>query len=368
MTSQKSNLTPVFLAFCLFFCISAGAEENKTFSITIPVYQVTDPNFSPVSAEEITKILSETKTLSVLKFGVNFYFEYKGELPRVTYLKNYWYPEYQDMQRPPLPVEIESYVEGKLIPRPYWMDVWGNKEIDFSSYKKPLVDFLIKRNYTPEQLTGFFPEEKRDAIHTLEDAADAALEEYKTALTRIKNCTYDGKPVLDLSEDGYFQSATAWYWMRYNERQADKTATKIFPRRLHPNAFVLYNGPILEDETAAIHGLVKGFVNGTTGFVSMFTAYSNPSCVQETLGAVPQDMRHKVVAYILLHEMGHTFFELKDDYKEENLGCVMYVGPKVPTMVSRYHAVAGHEACSLETKNARRVFKKVKWLQEKSKK
>lgn len=358
MTKQK-------IAFVLSFAVSllhfAGArgEDKKQQTLYIPVYQVTDPNFAPVSTEEIKKILSEAKKLTLLKFGVNFDFEYKGEMTRDTYLKNYNYPEYQNVKRPPLPVEIETVgVDGKLIPKPYWVDIWGNKEIDFSAYKKPLVDFLKERQYAPEQLIEFFPEEKREAIHTLEDAADAALEEYKKALIRIKNCTYSGKPVLDLSEDGYFQSATAWYSMRYDEREADDSIKKYFPMRLHPDAFVLYNGPILEDETASIHSMIKGFVNGTTGFVSMFTAYANPSCAQEVFGVVPDDIKHKVVAYILLHEMGHTFFELKDDYKDENLGCVMYVGPKVPTLVSRYQAVAGHEACSLETNSAGIVFKR----------
>lgn len=177
-----------------------------------------------------------------------------------------------------------------------------------------------------EQLTSVWEEEKESIIKFLgleeenpKVIMDYIFKVYAKNLKIIKSATYNKTPIIhqDSLENSYsfFEEAL---------------------RKTSEYEIILINTLIMDDSTnkdfpPAIHTLIRGGVTvgaalkslatykGTIIFsIFPFVADIEPFNANKN---APMDHRNKIIAYYLIHEIGHLFMYYPDNY--ENLKCVM---------------------------------------------
>lgn len=348
----------------IIFTICSGglhfgyAKQEKELKLKVIIQQIVDPRFKPLGKEEVKHVLDEARLLLKEKFKVTasikhedtiFQREGYSFLSYWPYKKEYYVTQDEFESESKLKGDDEYFRNPPLSKfDPKFVDIWGlfkGKELTFENYKEEIIGSFKKLKM--EELNALLG----SRLNSYEEIAEAFFQEYKKSLRNIKDCKVNGKPLFTKSWDDFVYESARWWTAQGFYANSEIGATKI--------TFLLYNGPIFEDEIGIPHSMLAGFINGTTGVVSSFPVYQNPLCFQNQTGKIEKQMRAKTLAYGFVHEMGHLVFGLPDRFDKEKEGCMMYLGKKARKLADRYSLVKNKAACPDEVEAAYKNVEKL---------
>jgi len=322
--------------------LSEKSEKPVSYipNMTLRVLRVIDNDFTDITDSDLDLILKTATEMYKSKFGVN----------NVTF---------EDAGR----VSIETFFDR-------WMqhdsDVYKTKDQrrfkvgtinDFESHKPMIMRFI--KQWSLEELQGFFPQEERPLYDTYEKIFDGIKKQMQEKIAFIQTIKLDDRSILR-PEKMAMRSFLNWLVALELQNQYDVILTNTFilyDDISHPSPHSIFSknkvGGVSHknDSRLALEGRV--IMGSTFGMDTRI-----PFFMEQGKALATHEERNKVTgAYIIAHELGHAIFKLPDHYNH-GPECLMN-NSKSLTYKEGYELLVQHsERCPICQKwlDARHIF------------
>lgn len=315
MTINHRSLLLLGMVHCHFCFLDSNAlpqTVSQKDKVNLTIIQVIDKRLPKMSNKDLSILLRETTKLCKVKFGIDVAFSEGGVQSVNDFFKN----------------KLNYKTEKDLKNTSSQFNLWN---ASFSGVVSGIHRFIVDHDLS--HIRHFFPENISNQINTYKDAAYKAASIYLKNLDELKKMTLNNQNIFHKHNYKYH---SALYWQA------------AFLKIKKPY-FVITNECILDDIYFGLHTSMHfAVINGTRGLLSTCPMYIDTKYFIRKRGEIPSDLKPKVLAELLTHEIGHVLFKFRDIYDPELAGCVMQINKETLPSFTRYWKVINHSPCPNE--------------------